>query len=317
MSNDYKFKATADLLDEDKPIAGQKFVCVSFVSPEKILKQKQMYYFQEFVKSFELEKSMTKFQQFLQFMSVKYSLDMEKLNADFKEFTTVERENLINTTIEDDYKNFLDAKEEELQKQFNIDHEFQTNVRGLKVRGSFPTQEEAEMRSRFLREKDPAHDIYVGQVGLWMAFDPEAYKNGRVEYMEKELNELMYEKQKNEDKARDEFEARVKETKQQAIAENKKIASESGTKIAQDITPEGELVSANNTNTTEERLQQTADESGDIAVANIREELFEGEEIRTKASDKLARDPKEHLLPVEENVGDGSGGDGGDETTAE
>ena len=27
----------ADLLEEDKPIAGQKFVCVSFVSPEKII----------------------------------------------------------------------------------------------------------------------------------------------------------------------------------------------------------------------------------------------------------------------------------------
>jgi hypothetical protein len=28
-----------DLLDEDKPISGQKFVCVSFVSPENILQQ--------------------------------------------------------------------------------------------------------------------------------------------------------------------------------------------------------------------------------------------------------------------------------------
>ena len=26
-----------DLLEEDKPISGQKFVCVSFVSPENIL----------------------------------------------------------------------------------------------------------------------------------------------------------------------------------------------------------------------------------------------------------------------------------------
>jgi len=26
-----------DLLEEDKPIAGQKFVCVSFVSPENII----------------------------------------------------------------------------------------------------------------------------------------------------------------------------------------------------------------------------------------------------------------------------------------
>ena len=34
-----------DLLDEDKPIAGQKFVCLSFVSPEKILKQKEIFFF--------------------------------------------------------------------------------------------------------------------------------------------------------------------------------------------------------------------------------------------------------------------------------
>ena len=34
-----------DLLEEDKPIAGQKFVCVSFVSPDKILKQKEVFFF--------------------------------------------------------------------------------------------------------------------------------------------------------------------------------------------------------------------------------------------------------------------------------
>ena len=34
-----------DLLDEDKPIAGQKFACVSFVSPENILKKKGSIFF--------------------------------------------------------------------------------------------------------------------------------------------------------------------------------------------------------------------------------------------------------------------------------
>ena len=34
--NGKKNKKYVDLLEEDKPIAGQKFVCVSFVSPEKI-----------------------------------------------------------------------------------------------------------------------------------------------------------------------------------------------------------------------------------------------------------------------------------------
>ena len=32
-----------DLLEEDKPISSQKFVCVSFCSPEKIIKQKEMF----------------------------------------------------------------------------------------------------------------------------------------------------------------------------------------------------------------------------------------------------------------------------------
>ena len=39
-----------DLLDEDKPIAGQKFTCLSFLSPEKIIKQKEMFYFEQFIK---------------------------------------------------------------------------------------------------------------------------------------------------------------------------------------------------------------------------------------------------------------------------
>ena len=33
-----------DLLDEDKPIAGQKFACVSFLSPEKIIKEKKYFF---------------------------------------------------------------------------------------------------------------------------------------------------------------------------------------------------------------------------------------------------------------------------------
>jgi len=38
-----------DILEVDKPIAGQNFCCISFVSPEKVLKQKEMFFFQEFL----------------------------------------------------------------------------------------------------------------------------------------------------------------------------------------------------------------------------------------------------------------------------
>ena len=281
-----KYTETADLLEEDKAIAGQKFVCVSFVSPEKILKQKNMFFFEEFVKFFELEKSMTKFTQFLNFMAYKHNLDLEAVMADFKEFSTSEREKLLETTIEDDYKNFLDAREEDLQQEFNKKHEFQTNVRGLKIRGSFPTQEEAELRCRMLRERDPHHDIYVGPVGVWMPYDPDAYREGRVEYLEKELNELMSEKQKNEQKAKQEFEERVDEAKRKAIEENKKKAAETGATISQDYV-DGKLVSIKNTNTTENAIVSDAS-GGDetVSVEDIRKELFEGEGILTKADRK-------------------------------
>ena len=47
-----------DLLDEDKSIAGQKFACISFISPDKIIRQKEMFFFEEFLKQFDLNKSL-------------------------------------------------------------------------------------------------------------------------------------------------------------------------------------------------------------------------------------------------------------------
>ena len=38
-------KNYVDLLDEDKSISGQKFVCLSFISPEKVLKNKELFIF--------------------------------------------------------------------------------------------------------------------------------------------------------------------------------------------------------------------------------------------------------------------------------
>ena len=39
-----------DLLDEDKPMAGQKFACLSFISPEHVLKQKDLFLFEQFIR---------------------------------------------------------------------------------------------------------------------------------------------------------------------------------------------------------------------------------------------------------------------------
>jgi len=270
-----------DLLEEDKPIAGQKFVCMSFVSPEKILKEKEIFYFEEFLKNWEFNKSMEKFLQFINFVSYKYNISFEDLNKDFKDFVQEEKANLSKSNLSDDYKTYLDNHEEELQKKFDVEHNFQTSTRGLKVRGVYPTEQEAELRCKMLREIDPNHDIMVGPVGLWMPWDPEAYKTGRVEYMEEELNQLMHEKQKNEANAKAAFEQRVKETKQQAMEENIKKAEKSGNTLSQTIDENGNLIGVNNANTQE----LTLGEQENISTADICKELFEGENIVIGKSD--------------------------------
>ena len=269
-----------DLLEEDKPIAGQKYCCVSFVSPEKILKKKELFYFQEFLKHWDFTKSTEKFTQFLNFLAFKYNLNFDKVMVDFQEYTKSESDKLVKTTLDDDYKNFVDAKEETLEQDFNTAFDFQTSTRGIKIRGAYPTQQEAELRCRMLREVDPNHDVYVGPVGLWMPWNPEAYKTGRVEYLEDELNQLMSEKNLNEKQAKVAFEKRVRESKRAAIAENVKIAQDSGNKLTQNIDSDGNLVGVANMNTTESGLNE------EVSSADIRKELFEGANVRTRESDK-------------------------------
>jgi hypothetical protein len=261
-----------DLLDEDKSIAGQKFVCVSFVSPEKLLKQKDMFYFEEFLKQWDFNKSMEKYIQFLNFLSFKYNMQFDDLTNDFKEFVKEEREKLLADSIVDQYKTFVDNQEEELEKRFNVACEFQTHTRGVKIRGSYPSVEEAEMRAKLLREMDPSHDVFVGPVGMWMPWDPEAYKTGRVEYLEDELNQLMHEKNKNEKNAKQSFDDRIKETKQKAIEENIKNAEKSGNVLTQTIDNDGNLVGVS----TQENYFKEMDS---VTSADIRNELFEGDNI--------------------------------------
>jgi hypothetical protein len=246
-----------DLCDEDQPIAGQKFACMSFVSPEKIVKKREVFLFDQFVKQWEFSKSMERYFEFIHFIAYKYNLKSETLIDDFNDFVKEETDKLRKSGIENDYKNFVDKQEEKVMEAFNKEHKFQTSVRGLKIRGVFPSQDEAENKCKKLREQDPNHDIFVGPVGVWIPWDPEAYKTGRVEYLEEELNALHKEKMKNEEMAKKEFEERVRETKKQAIIDNIEKAKKSGNVLTQSMDDEGNLIGVTETVNFDEREATT------------------------------------------------------------
>tara|TARA_Y100000389_G_scaffold193836_1_gene223088 strand:+ start:3543 stop:4400 length:858 start_codon:yes stop_codon:yes gene_type:complete len=256
-----------DLCDEDPLISGQKFACMSFVSPEKILKQRELFIFEKFITEWDFTKSMMKMSDFVNFLSYKYNLKVDDVMKDFQEYVKEEHDNLRDASLDDDWKTFMDKNETKLNEEFNRKHEFQTSVRGLKLRGVFNTQEEAELRCKKIRDFDPNHDIFVGPVGMWIPWDPDAYKTGRIEFMEDELNQLHNEKSVNESRAKEEFDKRVKDAKRTAIEENIKKAKESGNVLTQSLNEDGDLVGVSETVNFDER------EDVDATSVSVRNEL--------------------------------------------
>ena len=286
-----------DCLSEDKPLSNQQFFCVSFVSPDKIIEKLDTFMFKRFVKTWSINKMKTTSVSFLNFIASKYNLRSESLLEDFKDFMDSELLNIIqDISIDDDYKNFIEANESELHKTFDKIHDFQTKVRGLKVRGSYQTYEEANQRAKLLRELDPSFDVYVGEVGKWLPWEPEAYKTGHVEYLEPELNKLMQKKQENEQQARDNFRERVRHESEKAIANNKIIAEKNNSKITQDIDSEGRLFSVNS---------KTSDTIATTDINTIKQTMFNTEDVAPMKSDnglsKLVNNPfkqYENLIPT-------------------
>ena len=208
-----------------------------------------------------------KFFDFINFISYKYSLNLENIVQDYTDFIKDEEVKLKENGVVDDFHTFLDKNEERLNERFNKENQFQTSVRGLKIRGSFHTQEEAELNCKKLREIDPNHDIFVGPVGIWIPWDPDAYKTGRIEFMEEELNQLHNEKIKNEAKAKEDFEKRIRETKRKAIQENIDMAKKSGNTLTQTIDENDNLIGVKETINFEDR------EAADIDTTDANERI--------------------------------------------
>jgi hypothetical protein len=262
-----------DLCDEDPPIAGQKFACMSFISPENVLKKREIFLFDEFVKQWDFTKSMTKFHDFIHFISYKYNLNAEDTMKDFTEFLNEEGPKIKQLSVEDDYKNYLDKNEDKLNAEFQKQHAFQTSIRGLKIRGSFATQEEAENRCKKVRELDPNFDIFVAPVGVWLPWHPDPYKTGEVNFMEEQLNELHRQKIINEEKAKQEFEKRVLDTKREAIKKNIELAQKNNNVLTQTIDEQGNLIGVRETINFDDR--EVAEDDDPVKNAyNLKNEIL-------------------------------------------
>jgi hypothetical protein len=217
MSNNVVPVSECDYLEEDPEIRGQKYCCVSFISPEKLLDDKNTFIFTEFTKNFCKDVN-----ELFHNMKEKYPDDADGFQAIADRYRF-----LFNKQhMQDEYKYFCEEKSEELDKQFNEQVDFQTNVRGLKVRGSYDTLREAQVRSEVLKRKDKNHNIFICQVGCWCPWDPSADQIDDQHYSEDQLNTLMKKYRENQAHKDEVFNDRKREMLEAQKEKNKKVEEE-------------------------------------------------------------------------------------------
>ena len=216
-----------DFLEIDAPVAGQNYVCLSFVSPEATLKQKEIYMFNKY-----MTQTCEEFEKKLDDIMEKAS---DPLKNKIKTGLRDELHYHMKYTYEqfkDKYDDFKYKYNEELTKEFDTQCKFQTNVRGVKVRGVFSTYEEAEKKAKILQTRDRSFHVFVGSVGYWLPWDPCADHIENEEYLETELNTLMKEYKENEIRKDLFYEDQKRGAQQDAM--RKKIEADKKNKLEQE-----------------------------------------------------------------------------------
>jgi hypothetical protein len=203
-----------DYLEIDDRIPGQNYVCMSFVSPEDTLTQRELFYFNRYMNQTCGELDL--------------AIDEAVKNAgeEFNEKITKELKEKLKGHLKYDYNQFKDKFDDfkykfndELEEQLKTFSNFRTNIRGVKVRGVFDTHAEAERKAKKLQNRDRSFHVFVGQMGYWLPWDPCADRIENEEYLETELNTLMKEYKENEIKKDLFYEDQKRESKNDAMRE--------------------------------------------------------------------------------------------------
>ena len=202
-------------LEGDNPIPGQSYCLVSFLSPEEVVKDKQLYMFNRFMtqRCGEWEEAVKKCMDKSKGEDLKGKMErdiLEKLRLEMK--YTYEQ---FKSRFEDFQYKFHD----QLEKDFNEVCDYKTNIRGVKVRGVYETLKEAEIKAKSLQKSDRSFHVFIGSVGQWLPWDPCADRVQNEEYLESELNNLMKEYKKNEINKDIFYEEQKKEKKDAALKE--------------------------------------------------------------------------------------------------
>lgn len=231
-----------DFLEADSPVRGQNYVCLSFISPEKVLKNKEVF----------------KVSKFLEY------LFKEGTSGDHVAKNAYERisKDASYQVVQELYEDWKYTRDEDLEAQFAEKNDFHTTTRGLKVRGVYETEREAKVRAQVLQRRDPSFHVFVGQVGYWLPWDPSADGVAEQEYTEGALNELVKKYKENIQQRDDHYE----EVKREKLERIRKENEEKRKKLAEAGVSGSHLHNADDSKKNVESLRAMVD-AADAAAA--------------------------------------------------
>jgi hypothetical protein len=221
-----KDEVVEDFLEVDQKIPGQNFVCLSVVNPEKVLKRKEEFLFYHYHK--------LKMEEHIQRLESNIKSLLEKRNEETNAIEIKDvlhlKKNMSNgfnidlidfSEFKEKYEDFMFTKSIEIGKEFDKNNNFQTSIRGVKVRGVYDTYNEAESRAKKLQKMDNTFDVFVGQVGYWLPLITDTNHIENNEYANEELNTLVKSYQENQTQKDLFYQERTREMKEDAATKLK------------------------------------------------------------------------------------------------
>jgi hypothetical protein len=214
-----------DFLNEDAEVPGQKFCLLSFLSPENVLANKDMFFIEQFLKDYEIQWKTKYMEKYVAEHVNKFNAKLDEKAAvfdkagddstaelcrssrlmvapfldDYQVMLQKNKKEITATKLQEHYKDFMFKHQTDLEDKFHAKNDFRTTIRGLKVRGVAPSYPEAAARAKKLQKQDPIHNIFVGEIGKWLPWDPSPNAVKEQEYAEEQLNQLMKRNKENDD----------------------------------------------------------------------------------------------------------------------
>jgi hypothetical protein len=258
-----------DYLDTDPSLRGQNYVCLSFLSPEDVIVQKEHYFFEKFIENFT-----TDLTELFNGMTERYPKDADNIRTLKERYSYLFQSNLIG----EEYNYFVSTHGESIQKAFDEKNNFKTSIRGIKVRGVFDSIREAQIRSEVLKKLDGKFNVYVAEVGAWCPWSPNPDDIQNQEFAETQLNTLMKHYKDNQIKKDIFYEERKRELQFMKVKKDIETDTWAETKLANDA-------EASTSGTTVEDVSDVTDITPEVVVV----EDAASEEIVTQlVSDAVA-----------------------------